>query len=69
MSMSHEDVFYEIYQEVHSQGLEERFYNQLNKMKSQDKHKYKCIKDHWEYAYRRITGDQEIHDTLLNNQG
>jgi predicted helicase len=67
MSMSHEDVFYEIYQEVHSQGLEERFYNQLNKMKTQDKHKYKCVKDHWEYAYGKITGVQQSHESLFGN--
>ena len=65
--MSHEDVFYEIYQEVHSQGQEEQFYKQLEKMKHQDKHKYKCVKDHWEYAYGKISGVQQRHETLLSN--
>jgi hypothetical protein len=64
----HEDVFYEIYQEVHSRGQEEVFYKQLEKMKTQDKHKYKCVKDHWEYAYGKITEVQQSHETLLNNQ-
>lgn len=60
----HEDVFYEIYQEVHSRGQEERFYQQLNKMKFQDKHKYKCVKSHWEYAYNKIMEEQQGDDTL-----
>ena len=65
---SHEDVIYEIYQEVHSRGQEEQFYKQLEKMRYRDKHKYKCVKDHWEYAYGKITGVQQSHETLLRNQ-
>jgi hypothetical protein len=66
--MSHEDVFYEIYQEVHSRGQEEVFYKQLDRMKTQDKHRHKSVKDHWEYAYNKITGVQQRHETLLINQ-
>jgi hypothetical protein len=66
--MSHEDVFYEIYQEVHSRGQEEVFYKQLDRMKTQDKHRHKSVKDHWEYAYNKITGVQQSHETLLRNQ-
>ena len=65
--MSNEDTFYEIYQKVHSQGQEEVFYKQLEKMKYQDKHKYKCVKDHWEYAYGKITGVQQSSETLFTN--
>jgi hypothetical protein len=64
----HEDVFYEIYQKVHSSGQEEVFYKQLEKMKFQDKHKYKCVKSHWEYAYGKITGAHQSDETLLSNQ-
>lgn len=63
----HEDTFYEIYQEVHSSGQEEVFYKQLEKMKTQDKHKYKSIKSHWEYAYGKITGAQQS-ESFLENQ-
>ena len=63
----HEDVFYEIYQEVHSRGQEEVFYQQLEKMKYQDKHRHKCMKDHWEYAYGKITGVQQSHESLFGN--
>lgn len=65
--MSHEDTFYEIYQEVHSRGQEEVFYKQLEKMKYQDKHRHKCVKDHWEYAYGKITGVHQSHETLFGN--
>jgi hypothetical protein len=65
--MSHEDVIYEIYQEVHSRGQEEQFYKQLEKMKYQDKHRHKSVKDHWEYAYGKITGVQQCHESLLSN--
>lgn len=65
--MSHEDTFYEIYQEVHSSGQEEVFYKQLDKMKFQDKHRYKCVKDHWEYAYGKISGAQQS-ESFLENQ-
>ena len=65
--MSHEDTFYEIYQEVHSKGQENQFYQQLEKMKYQDKHRHKSIKDHWEYAYGKITGVQQSHESLFGN--
>jgi hypothetical protein len=53
----YEDTFYEIYEQVEEKGLRDQFYEQLDKMKQQDKHKYKSVKDLWEYAYRRITGE------------
>jgi len=64
----HEDVFYEIYQEVHSRGQEEIFYKQLEKMKYQDKHKHKSIKDHWEYAYGKISEAHQMNESFLKNQ-
>jgi hypothetical protein len=66
--MLHEDLFYEIYQEVHSRGQQEQFYKQLEKMKTQDKHRHKSMKDHWEYAYNKCTGVQQSHETLFGNQ-
>jgi hypothetical protein len=53
----YEDTFYEIYNQVEEKGLKEEFYKQLDKMKHQDKHKYKSVKDLWEYAYKRIIGE------------
>ena len=51
---SHEDFFYEVYNDVHNKGISELFYKQLDKMRYQEKHKHKTVKDHWEYAYNKI---------------
>lgn len=53
----YEDAFYEIYEEINQKDLYDEFYKQLDKMKHQEKHRYKSMKDHWEYAYKRITGE------------
>jgi hypothetical protein len=63
----HEEIFYEIYQEVHSNGLQEQFYTQLDKMKYQDKHRHKDMKTKWEYAYGKIAGAHQSDDTLSVN--
>lgn len=51
---NHEDFFYEVYNDVHSKGISEIFYKQLDKMRYQEKHKHKTVKDHWEYAYNKV---------------
>jgi len=57
--MSHEDTYYEIYTEVRKQGISEQFYAQLEKMKRQDKHKYKDTKQLWEYAYEKVKKNEK----------
>jgi len=54
----YEDAFFEIYDAVQEKGLKENFDKQLNKMSTQDKHRYKTIKERWEYAYQKVTGSQ-----------
>ena len=49
-----EDFFYEIYQDVSDRGISDEFYKQLDKMKFQDKHKHKTVKEQWEYAYEKL---------------
>ena len=51
----YEDAYYEIYNKVTEKGIKDKFDNQLKKMESQDKHKYKSTKERWEYVYTRIT--------------
>ena len=53
----YEDTFYEIYTQIEERGIKDEFYKQLDKMKHQEKHKYKSVRDLWEYAYKRIVGD------------
>lgn len=52
--MSYEDTYYHIYMEVREQGLTKAFDKQLEKMRTQDKHKYKDTKDMWEYAFAKV---------------
>lgn len=51
----YEDSFFEIYYKVKEKKLESVFNEQIEKMKHQDKHKFKSVKDKLEYAYTRIT--------------
>jgi len=51
---SHEDFFYEVYHEIRSAGVADEFYKQLDKMKFQDHHKYKSVKESWEYARKKL---------------
>ncbi len=55
----YEDLFYEIYDEVNNNNLNVEFNKQLSKMEFQDKHKYKSVKEKWEYALNRIKEDIE----------
>lgn len=62
-----EDFFYEIYSSVREKGISEAFYNQLDKMKFQDKHRYKSVRDHWEYAYKKISNEPLQKETELKS--
>jgi len=54
--MSLEDEMMFIYQEVKTKGLQEKFDNQLSKMRTQSKHDHKTANELWDYALRRIQG-------------
>jgi len=49
-----EDLFYEITESVDNMGMRKEFNAQLEKMRSQDKHKYKETRDRWSYAHKKI---------------
>lgn len=51
---NYEDSIYEMHCKISKEGLNSKFEKQLEKMKFQDKHKYKPLKDMWEYAYNKI---------------
>lgn len=51
-----EDQLNEVFAEVRELGIQDEFYKQLDKMQSQDKHKYKRPYEKWEYALYRIKG-------------
>ena len=49
-----EDIFYEITESIKEKGLRKEFDAQLEKMSHQDKHKYKEVRDRWEYAHQKV---------------
>lgn len=50
-----EDFFYEVYQEISEKGIIDDFYKQLEKMRFQDHHKHKTVKESWDYAHKKIS--------------
>jgi|TARA_B100001778_G_scaffold304896_1_gene283181 hypothetical protein len=56
---TYEDLFYDITESIDSKGLRKEFDAQLDKMRRQDKHKYKDTRDRWSYAYDKVI---RLHD-------
>ena len=51
----YEDFWWEITESIDKKGLKKEFNAQLEKMRYQDKHKYKESRARWEYAYNKDT--------------
>ena len=58
-----EDYIYEIFEDLEKKELKDSFHNQLNKMKWQDKHKYKTPKEKYEYAFKKVTKQYTTYTT------
>jgi len=52
--MSYEDFWWDTHKEIKELGLQKQFDKQINKMKTQEKHKYKDTRDQWAYALKKI---------------
>mgnify|MGYP003147203286 CR=1 FL=1 len=63
--MSYEDLFWEIHEEVAELGIRKEFDAQLEKMKHQDKHQYKDVRDCWDYAFQKV---KKIHLNEKDNE-
>jgi len=50
-----EDFWWEITESINQKGLKKEFDDQLQKMNTQDKHKYKDTRDKWSYAHNKVT--------------
>ena len=50
-----EDIFWEVTKSIQEKGLQKEFDAQLEKMKHQDKHKYKEIRERFQYAHDKVT--------------
>ena len=51
----YEDLYYQILDDVNSKGLKKEFDAQLEKMRSQDKHRYKETRERFQYAHDKVT--------------
>lgn len=60
----YEDSFYEIYDQIRVKNIEDAFNKQICKMDNQPKHKYKSVKEKWEYAYMRVTSSNYEYKKL-----
>tara|TARA_R100001594_G_C3930262_1_gene238002 strand:- start:323 stop:505 length:183 start_codon:yes stop_codon:yes gene_type:complete len=49
-----EDFWWEISAKIKKHRLQKKFDMQLEKMRYQDKHKYKDTRQLWEYAYNKV---------------
>ena len=52
--MAWEDFWWDITQSIDREGIRKEFDAQLEKMNSQDKHRFKDTRDRWEYAYNKV---------------
>ena len=50
-----DDYIYEIFEALEKRKIKKEFFNQLEKMKWQQKHRYKTPKEIYEYAYNKVS--------------
>ena len=50
----YEDLWYDIHESLERHGLQKEFDAQLEKMNSQDKHRYKDSRSRWSYAHEKV---------------
>ncbi len=51
----YEDLWYDNTESINNKDLKKEFDAQLKKMNSQDKHRYKDVRDKWTYAHEKVT--------------
>jgi len=54
MTKQQEDTMYEIHTKLEELKLRPKFDKQLEKMSTQEKHKWKDMCEKWEYAFNKI---------------
>lgn len=58
---NYEDAIYLIFEELENKNLKNEFYKQLEKMKFQEKHRYKSPKDKYEYAFDKVIKNDSLN--------
>ena len=61
----YEDLWYEITEDINQKGLQKEFDTQLKKMRSQSQHKYKEVRDRWNYAHTKVV---KLFDEKISNK-
>lgn len=61
-----ENFLFEVYPELEEKGLLQNFDTQIQKMKTQEKHRYKTMFEIYEYAYARVTNKPLPINTRTN---
>ena len=56
---NYEDYIYDVFNTLEEKNLKEKFFEQLNKMYWQDKHKYKSQRDRYECALKKVIREQK----------
>ena len=54
MTSNQEDTMYIIHTEVEKLNISKKFHSQVEKMHTQDKHKWKDMCEKWEYAFNKV---------------
>ena len=54
MTSNQEDTMYSIHAEVEKLNISKEFHAQVEKMCTQDKHKWKDMCEKWEYAFIKV---------------
>ena len=54
MTSNQEDTMYIIHTEVEELNISKEFHTQVEKMCTQDKHKWKDMCEKWEYAFNKV---------------
>lgn len=50
----YDDFIYEVFKVLEEKQLKQKFFDQLDRMKWQDKHRYKSVRQLHEYAYNKV---------------
>ena len=53
-NMSYEDFWWDTHNELKKLGLQKEFDAQVEKMRTQDKHRYKDTREQWAYALDKV---------------
>ena len=54
-----DNFYYEMHEELTQLGMRQRFNSLLQELSTQDKFKYKSVRDRWNTAFQMIRNDEQ----------